>query len=80
MWDMAKNSIILFLQGRLFQDLGAVIRQAFIGIIITALVMMGLHIYGPQIYPELELWMTAAIGGLIGGFIQPFLFKNLKYA
>ncbi len=74
MLDMAKNSITLFLQGRLFKEPGAVMRQALIGIVITAAVLVGLS------FTALPLWAAAAIGGFIGGVAQPFLFKDLKYA
>ena len=74
MFEMAKNSITLFLQGRLFKDLGAVMRQAFIGIVITAAILVGLS------FTALPLWAASAIGGLIGGIAQPYLFKDLKYA
>ncbi len=74
MLDMAMNSITLFLQGRLFKDIGAVIKMAVIGIAITAAVLIGLSFVG------LPLWMCAAIAGLVGGIAQPILFKDLKYA
>lgn len=74
MLDMAMNSIILFLRGRLFKDIGAVIRMAVVGIIITAVVLVGLSFAG------LPLWACAAIAGLVGGIAQPILFKDLKYA
>jgi hypothetical protein len=31
-------------------------------------------------FTALPLWGSAAIAGLIGGALQPLLFKNLKYA
>ena len=74
MFEMAKNSITLFMQGRLFKDPSAVMRQALIGIVITAAVLVGLS------FTSLPLWAAAAIGGFIGGVGQPFLFKDLKYA
>jgi len=74
MFEMAKNSITLFLQGRLFKDINAVMRQALIGIVITAAILIGLSLAG------LPLWAAAALGGLVGGVAQPILFKDLKYA
>ena len=74
MFEMAKNSITLFMQGRLLRDPGAVMRQALIGIVITAAILVGLS------FTPLPLWAAAAIGGFIGGVAQPFLFKDLKYA
>jgi len=75
MWDMAKNSIILLLQGRLFQSPGAFLRQAFIGAMITAGLVVALSIFA-----EMQLLHSALIAGFVGGLIQPYLFKNLKYA
>jgi len=74
MFEMAKNSITLFMQGRLFKDPRAVMRQALIGIVITAVILVALS------FTPLPLWAAAAIGGFIGGVAQPFLFKDLKYA
>jgi len=75
MWDMAKNSIILFFQGRLFQDFGSALRQALIGIVITAVLFVALFEFA-----ELPVWLNAGIAGFAGGLLQPYLFKNLKYA
>jgi len=74
MLGMAINSITLFFQGRLFKNVGDVLRMAAIGIGITAAIIVAMHFAG------LPLWIAAAIGGAIGGAAQPFLFKNLKYA
>lgn len=74
MWEMAKSSIVLFVQGRLFKDIGSVMRQAIIGVIITVGVLVGLSFAG------LPLWAACTIGGFIGGIVQPYLFKDLKYA
>ncbi|MBL4756729.1 MAG: hypothetical protein JKY32_03540 [Rhizobiales bacterium] len=74
MFELAKNSATLFLQGRLFKDLGAVVRMAIIGVVITAAILVGMSFAG------LPLWINAVIAGFIGGAIQPYLFKDLKYA
>ena len=74
MFDMFKSSVTLFLQGRLFQDVGSVLRQIIIGIIITIVVFIALH------FLSSSLWLSIVIASFIGGLIQPFLFKNLKYA
>lgn len=73
MFDMAKTSILLFLQGRLFQDPIKVAQQVLIGAILTAVVLVVLVLLG------LPLLAAAAIAGLVGGTIQPYLFRNLKY-
>ncbi len=74
MFDMVMNSIVLFWRGKLFQNLGDVIRQALIGIVITAVLVVVLAKVG------LSLWLAIVIGSLVGGAIQPYLFKDLKYA
>lgn len=75
MWDMAKNSIILLFQGRLFQSFGLFVRQAAFGAIFTALILIGLSLFA-----EMSLLQSALIAGFFGGLIQPYLFKNLKFA
>ena len=74
MFDMFKSSVALFLQGRLFQDVGSVFRQIIIGIVITLVAFIALH------FLNNPLWLSIVIASFIGGLIQPFLFKNLKYA
>ncbi|PCJ84706.1 MAG: hypothetical protein COA54_13110 [Thiotrichaceae bacterium] len=74
MLDMVINSIILFWKGRLFQDLGHVIKQAVIGMVIAAVIVIA------AVKAGLALWMAIVIASLISGAIQPYLFKDLKYA
>ena len=74
MFEMFKNSITLFLQGRLFQDLGSVIRQTIIGIVIALIITIVLAKLG------ISLLLAIVIASFIAGVVQPFLFKNLKYA
>lgn len=74
MIDMFMNSIILFFKGKLFQDLGHVLRQSAIGITIAAAILIGLVKVG------LPLWIAILITAFIAGIYQPWLFKNLKYA
>ncbi len=74
MFDMFKSSVALFLQGRLFQDVRCVLCQLIIGVVITITVFIALHFFSNP------LWLSIVIASFIGGLIQPFLFKNLKYA
>jgi hypothetical protein len=74
MLDMFINSISLFCKGRLFQDLSHVIRQATIGMVIAALIVI------IAVKAGLALWMAIIIASLISGGIQPYLFRDLKYA
>ena len=75
MFDMVKTSIVLFLQGRLFANRNHVIRQSLIGIVVTAAILIA-----AVKLTTLPLWGSAVIAGLLGGALQPLLFKNLKYA
>ena len=74
MLDMFINSFTLFWKGRLFQDFGHVIRQAAIGMVIAAVIVIA------AVKAGLALWIAIVIASLISGAIQPYLFKDLKYA
>ena len=74
MLDMFLNSVILFFKGKLFKDLGHVFRQSAIGIVIAAVILIGLAKVG------LPLWIAILITAFIAGTYQPWLFKDLKYA
>jgi hypothetical protein len=73
MWQMAKNSMALFFRGRLFADPRKVIRQLLIGIVVTVILFVGLAEAGAP------LWLAALVAALLGGGLQPYLFKDLKY-
>lgn len=73
MFDMFKNSVILFMRGKLFQDMSAALRQVIIGIVVTALLCILLVTLG------IPLLISVLIAALIGGGLQPYLFKDLKY-
>lgn len=72
MLDMVKSSIILFFQGKLFRDPNEVMRQIAIGVAITTVIFLLLAKFT-------GLLVAAVIAGFIGGAVQPFLFKDLKY-
>jgi hypothetical protein len=73
MWQMTQNSIALFFRGKLFADPGKVVRQLLIGIVVTAVLFVGLAEAGTP------LWLAALVAALIGGGLQPYLFKDLRY-
>ena len=73
MWTMATSSMSLFFRGKLFADPASAYRQLSIGIAVTAILMIGLGLAGAP------LWVAALIAGLIGGALQPYLFKDLRY-
>jgi len=74
MLEMVKHSICLFCQGRLFQDFNSVIKQALIGITVAIVIIVVAVKIG------LSLWLSIVIASLVSGALQPFLFKDLKYA
>jgi hypothetical protein len=74
MLDMVRSSIVLFFRGKLFADPGKAYTQLAIGIVFTALVMLA-----ATKLATLPLWAAAAIAGFLGGVLQPYLFKNLRY-
>ncbi len=74
MIDMFVNSLKLFLKGKLFRDPAAVARQWAIGLVVTMVVLVGLAEIG------MPLWLAVVLAALIGGALQPWLFKDLKYA
>lgn len=74
MLDMAKSSIILFFQGKLFQNPTEVRRQLAIGVAVTFVIfIVAAKLLG------LGLPLSGLIAGLIGGAVQPYLFRNLKF-
>lgn len=73
MWEMAKSSIILFLKGKLFAEPAKVYRQTAIGALATAALLVILAKIGVPVI------VAAAVAGLIGGAVQPYLFKDLRY-
>ena len=74
MWAMAQNSIVLFFRGRLFADPGKAFAQLLTGILVTAVLFVILAKVGAPI------WLASVIAALIGGALQPYLFRNLRYA
>lgn len=73
MWSMAMSSMTLFFRGKLFAEPGKVYRQIAIGGAVTAAILIVLGFLGAPI------WGAAIVAGLIGGALQPYLFRDLKY-
>jgi hypothetical protein len=73
MLDMFWQSVQLFVRGKLFQSPLLVLRQSAIGALCTALSCVALaKLLG-------LVWLAVLVSALIGGALQPLLFKNLKY-
>jgi hypothetical protein len=70
---MALTSITLFFQGRLFADPGKVYQQIALGALVTIIVLIGAAKFGAP------LWAATSMAGFVGGALQPYLFKNLRY-
>ena len=73
MFGMAMDSAKLFFAGKLFQDTKKVLRQLAIGAGAGALAITVIGQFAP-------VWIAAIVGGAVSGFLQPILFKDLKYA
>lgn len=73
MWDMVKHSMVLFFQGKLFNNNASVFQKLAVGVAVTAVVLVVLALLG------LPLALAAALAGAAGGALQPYLFKDLKY-
>lgn len=73
MFEMARSSMTLFFQGRLFAEPGKVYRQTAIGAVATAVILVVIGKLG------LPLAVAAAAAGFVGGALQPYLFKDLRY-
>ena len=72
MFDVFMTSVIAFLKGELFQDLPKVLVLQGVGALLAIGVFLGVANVAPY-------WTAAVAGGLVGGFAQPLLFRNLKY-
>ena len=73
MFEMLMNSVTLFLRGKLFQEPKKVYLQIAIGSGVTLIVFLIVAWLGSIVW-------GAVIAGLIGGALQPRLFRDLKYA
>jgi hypothetical protein len=74
MLDMVKNSVSLFFQGKLFAEPGKAYMQLAIGVLLTALCFIAAHKFA-----GLPYWAAASVAGFLGGAIQPYLFRDLRY-
>lgn len=73
MLQMFLNSARLFMRGKLFRDNRAVLKQWLIGFALsTALLLAVGWLTAP--------WIGVIVASLVGGGLQPYLFKDLKYA
>ena len=73
MFQMFTSSVRLFFQGKLFRDKTAVFKQWLIGFAATLVVLL---VLGWLVSP----WLGVIVASVMGGAMQPYLFKDLKYA
>ena len=73
MFDMFMNSVKLFFAGKLFRDNRVVLVQwsKGFGVCLVLLLVLGWFV-SPLV--------GVVVASVVGGFIQPLLFKDLKYA
>jgi len=74
MWDAFLNAVTLFLKGKLFRDFNQVVKQTLIGNAVGAVLMIVLAKIG------LPLYVVIPLVSIVAGALQPWLFKDLKYA
>jgi hypothetical protein len=71
--EMFWHSALLFLRGKLFQNPARVGRQVAVGVLVTTLsCVLLVKVVG-------AVWLGVLVGSLVGGVLQPWLFKDLKY-
>ncbi len=73
MCSMAQSSMILFFRGKLFADPAMALRQNAFGVIAAVVVLIAAVEIGAP------FWLGVLVAGLIGGALQPYLFKDLRY-
>lgn len=73
MLAMVNSAIGLFFRGRLFAEPGKAYLQLAIGMIFTAACLLAAMLGG------LPLLSAAVVAGFLGGALQPYLFRNLRY-
>ena len=74
MWDIFLNSLKLFFRGTLFREPKQVLRQWLIGLLVALVALVILVKLG------LAIWLAVLLVSLGVGALQPWLFKDLKYA
>ena len=72
MLQMFLNSVRLFLRGKLFRDSRQVLGKWLIGFVLTLTVLL---VLGFTVSPLAGVILAS----LLGGALQPYLFKDLKY-
>jgi hypothetical protein len=74
MWPMFANSFRLFLKGKLFRNPKAVLQRWLVGFIAALLSLIALAALGAPV------WLAVLLPSRGVGLLQPYLFRDLKYA
>jgi hypothetical protein len=72
MIEMFKNSMTLFFKGKLFRDNNMVFQQWLKGFVVVLALLL---ILGFMVSPLVGV----VVASLVGGALQTYLFKDLKY-
>jgi hypothetical protein len=73
MWELAKESMVMFLRGKLFASNKHAFGMMAVGMGITAAMFLAATKLGVPILA------AAPVSAFLGGGLQPRLYKNLKY-
>jgi hypothetical protein len=83
MWQIAQNSIVLFFRGKLFKDRSKALGWILVGVLFTAAALVVIELAVVRLQLPLGggfgLVVAAALSGFLGGMLQPYLFRDLKY-
>lgn len=74
MFSIFLDSSKLFLRGKLFRDTPAVLWRWLVAFCVTLALALS------HAYLWANSWVVAAVAGLVGGGLMPFLLRNVKYA
>ena len=73
MLEMILYSVRSFFRGKLFRDHGMAFRQWLKGFLITLGLLLAIGYY-------VDPLIGVAVASLVGGAVQPYLFRDIKYA
>lgn len=74
MLEMVRSSISLFFRGKLFAEPSKAYMQLALGVLFTVVLFVAaFKITGHSVL------LAAALSGFLGGALQPYLFRNLRY-
>jgi hypothetical protein len=66
------SSVVAFLRGKLFQSTGQFVTRGLTGVVLVLAAVFVLNVFLP-------LWLAVVASGFLGGIVQPWLFRDLKY-